>query len=616
MLQIKSVTIEGMHNVTHKTYDFTTVNYLHGLNGAGKSTVLQAIQLALLGYVPGMNKTKESILSNSNSHTMAVTLAITGGTEPISIQRIFTQTKKGTTTTVNIEPDGFEITDILSEMELPVFNFKEFTGMTSNKLKDWFINFLPSGEGKLDWDKLLKEEVKLSGTDQTSNIKEASETFNKWADLKAVDRVREANAYFKDKISICKTEINRLDSTIKSLLFYDDVDSLESVDELNAKVKALQDTKVSVLANNNAINLYNSVNAELAALNFDESKLTRIDELKAQIDEAAESRAQFEAKQDKVTADDNLIIQEIAELKAKISNLNQIIATGGVCSYTNEKCPSIVQTIEDLKNDVATYTEEVNKLSFDHQTNAVKIKELKEQIYECASATIKCTNEINGITRDKASYDRLKAQIANFNIGSLVYTDISEIDKQIGEYTSKVTKLLANERFSEMSETLAKEKYQFEIDLAAYKAWEKLTSVNGLQTAVSNEPFVKLAQDIDKFIRPLFGDNVCADFNLEARANSFSFGITRDEHYIQYDLLSSGEKCMFTLAMMITLISQSKDTLKVIMIDDLFDNLDDSNANKIIQAITDIKDIQFIVAGVKDIKAVKPEQLIEVKYDA
>lgn len=613
MLKIKSVTIEGMHNVDHKTYDLSDVNYLHGMNGAGKSTVLQAIQLALLGYIPGMNKTKETILSNSNNHTMAVTVVITGGKEPITVQRIYTQTKKGTTTTVNIEPDGLEIGDILSQMELPIFNFKDFTNMTSNKLKDWFIDFLPSVESKLNWNKVLSEEVKLLGTDQEGNIKEACAEFDTYKDMKAADQVRQANQYFKNKISIAKTEISRLDSTIKSLLFYDDVDALESVDDLKDKVSQLQGTKISVLANNNALKLYQDLKTQLEALNVDENSQDKIKLLEGYISNETTLIEEGTNRLYSIAAEVDTIKEEIATLKVDIAAKDRIIKTGGLCSYTGEKCPSIVQMIEELKAQRSesqttcdTLSAKLQSLTKDQVNTQTKIQTLRSNI-------ARYTNELNDIQLAQARYESLTEQLNRIDVANLVTQDISEIDKQIQECTSTITKLLANEKFSEMSESLAKEKYLFEIDLAAYKAWEKLTSVNGLQTIISNEPFVILGQDIDKFLKPLFGENVSAEFNLETRANSFSFGIRRGDQYIPYDLLSSGEKCMFTLAMMITLISQSTDDLRVIMIDDMFDNLDDSNANKIIKAISKVKGIQFIVAGVKGIEAVTAEQLIEVK---
>ena len=64
-MKIKSIYIDGLHNAVNKTYDFGDMVYIFGHNGAGKSTILQAIQFALLGYFPGTAKTKEAMLRHS-----------------------------------------------------------------------------------------------------------------------------------------------------------------------------------------------------------------------------------------------------------------------------------------------------------------------------------------------------------------------------------------------------------------------------------------------------------------------------------------------------------------------------------------------------------------------
>ena len=40
-MRIKSIHIQGMHNVEDKTYQLSNAAYFYGENGAGKSTVLQ-----------------------------------------------------------------------------------------------------------------------------------------------------------------------------------------------------------------------------------------------------------------------------------------------------------------------------------------------------------------------------------------------------------------------------------------------------------------------------------------------------------------------------------------------------------------------------------------------
>ena len=132
-MKIKSITIEGLHNVLEKKYDFQNLNYLYGPNGAGKSTVLQAIQLALLGYIPGVNKTNAAISKHARGSNIVVRCELLDEkSEAIyTITRSWTKTGKSVSSHVSVEPEGFEIADFISELELPVYNFNSFMSIDS-----------------------------------------------------------------------------------------------------------------------------------------------------------------------------------------------------------------------------------------------------------------------------------------------------------------------------------------------------------------------------------------------------------------------------------------------------------------------------------------------------
>ena len=153
-------------------------------------------------------------------------------------------------------------------------------------------------------------------------------------------------------------------------------------------------------------------------------------------------------------------------------------------------------------------------------------------------------------------------------------------------------------------------KYKLEQEIIALKQWDALTGVNGLQSSAgTTNPFVELGSQMDKYIQAVFGEAVTAKFNIESKANSFSFGIERNGSYIPFNLLSSGEKCMYTLALMISLVAVSKSPLKIVMVDDLLDHLDDVNVTKLFESLQTVEDIQMIFAGVK---VVNGEYVVEV----
>ena len=139
-MKIKSIYIDGLHNAIAKTYNFNQITYLHGRNGVGKSTILNAIQFALLGYIPGTSKTKTAILRHSKNDSIVVKLVLDDDGKEIKLTRILTTNINS----VSIEPEGYDIASVTADLELPIFNFNEFVGQTANKLKDYFIqNILP-----------------------------------------------------------------------------------------------------------------------------------------------------------------------------------------------------------------------------------------------------------------------------------------------------------------------------------------------------------------------------------------------------------------------------------------------------------------------------------------
>ena len=143
------------------------------------------------------------------------------------------------------------------------------------------------------------------------------------------------------------------------------------------------------------------------------------------------------------------------------------------------------------------------------------------------------------------------------------------------------------------------------------KAWVKLTDVNGLQAQGDYNPFDVLSSSIDEVLSSVFKTDVKSTFYSDGKANSFSFGIQRNDTYVPYQMLSSGEKCLFLLSMFIGLLKYTKSPLKVIMIDDLLDHLDDTNFDSALETIKQMKDIQFIFAGVKP-SAVENFHCIEI----
>jgi wobble nucleotide-excising tRNase len=131
-----------------------------------------------------------------------------------------------------------------------------------------------------------------------------------------------------------------------------------------------------------------------------------------------------------------------------------------------------------------------------------------------------------------------------------------------------------------------------------------------LQTSLAEKPFEELADTMTGYIQTMYGDTgLKAKFVVSTKANSFSFGLIRDDNYIAYEQLSSGEKCLYALALMICIVNRSKSSLKLLLCDDIFDHLDSISIENTFTALKKITDTQFIFAGVKDCNAAEDVML-------
>ena len=620
-MRITNVTIEGMHHVLRKSYDLTNnLTYLHGPNGAGKSTVLQAIQLALLGYIPGTSKaSKEAIFKHSNGHALAVTLQIENDAgEPISVSRVWSGTKSNISSTATITPDGYDIHSIIEELELPIFNFSEFLGLTANKMKDWFIDFLPSQDMSIDWKQVLTDSATEAGyhvTDADELVDKSTNYINNLGTTGS-DLVRDANTYFKDCLSFAKDELKRANSTIQSLIFYDDLDNSIDPGEIKANIKKYETLKAdrasyaAMAKRNKSIEVQLASYSDCTAESFDKDArytyaAAQIDDCNEAIRVAQESIIKLQNQSADIAAEIAIINSNGADISATIRTEQVIATSDGICPFTKSKCDSVQPLIESYKQDIIDLSQQLEEIRETLTAKKAEKDEIEKQINELHNQVdtnhrfvAAHTSTLGDIKNRYAMIQNLKSQI------SIIpeFDDTVDYDSIIADLQEQLAKLTANAQYNQLIDKLTANKYQIEQEIIAFNAWIKLTGVNGLQNDDSAiKPFLDLQDDMNTYLQIVFGGDVTSKFNLEAKANSFSFGIERDGVYIPYTLLSSGEKCMYTLALMMSLVKVSKSPLKLIMVDDLLDHLDDVNIDKLFNALVNVKDIQMIFAGVKPV---------------
>ena len=611
-MKISSVYIDGMHNAHGVKYSFDHVNYLFGDNGAGKSTVLEAIQLALLGYIPGHNKTNQSAFTHSSSSAMDVQVTLESGSDTYVVKRTFAKIRSSVVSNCEVTKNGQLLEEVdpgmfLGNIELPVFNFTEFLNSTPNTLKKWFQEFLPSESQEVDIYERLEADVK----DIQGNYSELKLDVQKWiGDQKSGDtasKVSALNKYLKDIDNLKKQQIADNQAAVSKLIFYDDFEDTMTeesrsavISDLKASVNGLRNLQSSMNHNDQIRISIEKFRSTATAKTLEDDK-----ELKKLESDLSDLRSKYESAATYVSHKNT----EATVLHTEVDTKSKIINGRGVCPYTHVECDSIKTMVDKLQKEVDAAREQLEKLETEIKTvSDSRLQMLKEMYVLEDKISMKklAYSQINLLT---SQLHELPENIPA-NIEELIAKKESEIDKLVEDST----KALANKRYNELIDNFTKDKYKLELERQILKVWIATTGPNGLQSELMSNPLGNFETTFNTYIQKMFKepDLKCA-FNVSGKANSFSFGLNRNDKYIPYSNLSSGEKCMYILAFMTCIVEHSSSDIKTVIVDDMIDHLDDSNADFVMTSLESYSDCQYILAGVKRLKKIKGVTITEIK---
>ena len=290
--------------------------------------------------------------------------------------------------------------------------------------------------------------------------------------------------------------------------------------------------------------------------------------------------------------------ENINSLKFKLNQNERILSSNGVCPYTQDICYEIQSQFKKFNKQNEDIIIEINKVQ-------EKINESKEKIANINAEILELDETCKTIENNYYARDKYKKTIDSFEEFDCAYSS-KELSEKLLQLNDDIIKASSNKKYEELMTTIQKEKLELDDKIAFVKEAIKATGENGLQTELMIKPFEVLANEMNNCLKLFNLDNFgTVYFNLESKANSFKFGLIRNTFTIPFDMISSGEKCIFTLILMLSIIKLSDTNLNTIMIDDLFDHLDDDRFKTITNNIYKLsEDIQVIVAGVNKIEGI------------
>ena len=408
-------------------------------------------------------------------------------------------------------------------------------------------------------------------------------------DSSALDQVIAANIKFKAEQSYIKSELQRLQNTVDSLIYYSDYMGPTDMSEINVKLLELGALRDQLIRYNSASYATQAAQDELARLKTDLSNLGGESEYDRLNLELPELKKRYSDLTDSISTRTTAL----ASIHASNVAADSIIESNGVCPYTKSICTSIAAKIEDLKV-------ESDKRKANSALLSEEIAELNKEQLDLNAKIRTCESTISDFNTIRNRIITLQKTIIDLPQKPDTDKSVYDLDAEIEALNQNKMKLQANIQYNETIDNITNLKYDSELKAEALSAWVKKTDTNGLQTTLMVAPFDDLAVAMTDYIQRMYNNSTLkAHFVVSSKSNSFSFGIIRDGIYIPYDLLSSGEKCLYTLALMICITNNSKSPLKLLLCDDMFDHLDSNVIESTFQILKSIHDIQFIFAGVK-----------------
>ena len=539
-------------------------------NGSGKSSIFESLVWTLTGTTMRGNK---DIVNFNGTDGALVTLEFIVDNDKFIITRTKDHSKHKTNLFIEIngvDKSGKGIRDsekLLAEY-LPDLTSSLIGSVIvlGQGLPQKFTNNSPSGRKEV-LEKLFKSDFMIQDLkDRISTRKgELNEELRKVQDSKLVALTKLESAI--DTINLNNAKLKQLEEQ-NSLEFY--------ADALHKEILEIEERQIQL---KDEIDTY-TIKRDNANTKISTAKIRKA-EIIADIDKEYESTKEF--------ANDGINTCKVKLNLAK-NELDKVKNIKDVCPTCGQRLPEVhkpdlksyEKAVEDALADLGHWNEQLDKIKFEIETKKVNsTKELEEDIVLCEKVLLECSLKIDELknrysNNDRALIEKRRLFDENMSLQKTRHIQIQQLLESNKTNEELQTNLNNEIKGCEESET--------EIN-------NRLGIISKFNTVITrdfrgyllNDIIVYINSRAKEYCKDVFGTDLI-DFSLDGNNLLISYNGK------EYEALSGGERqkvdLIIQFAIRDMLCRHTSFSSNIIVLDEIFDNLDDIGCQKILDLIT------------------------------